>query len=179
MGCDARRLDVMRASGYRRHMGRRVRLALLVGVLCSAAAASAESTSAARVICPLRPTGAPAAWAFSAHIAPTSIHGRGSYTPAASGGTVCQQRANADLVLSVQGQAQLARGVVVGRVTGAQLKLHVRVSASDLPSCRVRTRGTLTLFSSYNGAHRDSVRLALPACLTETLHGSNVHVSIP
>jgi hypothetical protein len=160
-------------------MGRRVALALLVGAVAAAGAASAASPTSARVACPLKPTGAPAAWAFSARIAPTFIHGRGSYTPAASGGTVCQQRANADLVMAVHGKAQLARGITVGGVTGAQLKLHVRVAASDLPSCRVGTRGMLTLFSSYNATHRDSVRLALPACLTEMLHGSNVHVSIP
>jgi hypothetical protein len=161
-------------------MGRRVCVALLVGALGGAAAAGAAGpSSTARVACPLAPTGAPFAWAFSGRIAPTYIHGRGSYTPAGSGGTVCQQRANANLVLSVHGQAQLSRGITVGGVTGAQLKLRVRVTETDLPSCRVGTRGTLTLFSSYNAAHRDSVRLALPACLTETLHGGKVHVSIP
>ena len=160
-------------------MGRRVVLALLVAAAGGAGVADAASSSPARVACPLAPTGAPSAWAFSGRVGAVYIHGRGSYTPASAGGTICQQRANADMVLSVRGKAQLVRGIVVGGVTGAQLKLNVRVTASDLPSCRVRTRGLLTLFSSYNATHRDSVRLALPACLTETLHGSNVHVSIP
>ena len=136
---------------------------------------------ASTVKCPIAVRGGAAAvsWAFSANVGSTFIHGRGSYTPAQASGTACQQRPNANLVLSIRGRGTLARGISNGGTTGAQLVLPVRVAASDLPSCRLRTRGKLTLFSSYNGANRDSVRLDLPACLHENLHGSGVHVSIP
>jgi hypothetical protein len=152
-----------------------------MAALALAASVVTASPTGSPVKCPIAVKGGVAAvsWAFSANVGPTYIHGRGSYTPARASGTACQQRTNANLVLSVHGRGKLARGISSGGTTGAQLVLPVRVTASDLPSCPVRTRGKLTLFSSYNGTYHDSVRLDLPACFGEEIGGSGVHVAIP
>jgi hypothetical protein len=152
-----------------------------MGALALAASVVTAAPTGSAVKCPIAVKGGAVAvnWAFSANVGRIYIHGRGNYTPARGSGTACQQRTNANLVLSVPGRGTLTRGISKGATTGAQLVLPVRVTASDLPSCPLRTRGKLTLFSSYNATQRDSVRLDLPACLHENLHGSGVHVAIP
>jgi hypothetical protein len=156
-------------------------LTAAVATLALAAAVVTASPTGSSVKCPIAVKGGVVAvdWAFSATVSPTYIHGRGSYTPGRASGTACQQRANANLVLSIQGRGTLMRGISKGGTTGAQLVLRVRVTARDLPSCPVGTRGKLTLFSSYNATQRDSVRLDLPACFHEALGGAGVHVAIP
>jgi hypothetical protein len=50
-------------------------------------------------------------------------------------------------------------------VPGNIIQLEVRVRTSTDPKCRVGTPGTVTVFASYNGVHRDSVQFAFPrAC---------------
>lgn len=138
------------------------------------------------VICPLPASPAALMWAFSATRSlnrGTHIHGRGSYTLTRASGTACEQDIGGatDVVLSIQGRGKLSRGISRGGTIGAQLVLKVRIANTDLAGCRVGERGTLALFSSYSGAHRDSVKLKLRRCGGETLTVANaiVHVSIP
>jgi hypothetical protein len=163
------RSGVLRATG----------LTALAGAVGASVVTAAPTPSPVK--CPIAVKGGAAAvsWAFSATVAPTYIHGRGSYTPARVSGTACQLRTNANMVLAVRGRGTLTRGISKGGSTGAQLVLPVRVNASDLPSCRPGTRGKLTLFSSYNATQRDRVALDLPACFHEALDGAGVHVAIP
>ena len=127
-------------------------------------------------------------WAFNAILTSSYLHGRGSFSGGRATGSICQQdsarsRATVHLVLSVHGSGgSLARGITVGGTLGAQLVLPVTVSGSEDPACRVGTHGRVTLFSSYNGVHADTVSIHFNGSCATHQHfyrGSQVHVALP
>jgi hypothetical protein len=162
------------------HVRARVEIALALAtalalVATGTIALAASATGAASVSCPLKPgSGAGSNWAFSQSGPPrnragrlisTYTHGRGNLSNGQASGTTCltehaRHLADQTLVLTVQGAAQLNRPTTINGVLGAQLVLAVRVKRSEDPSCK-HGAGKLTLFSSYNGAHLDSVSLRL------------------
>jgi hypothetical protein len=67
-------------------------------------------------------------------------------------------------------------------VPGNIMVTYVHVERRTDPSCPIGTRGTLTIFASYNNVHRDSVQLSFPqACKTYRQHytGPGVTTNVP
>jgi hypothetical protein len=65
---------------------------------------------------------------------------------------------------------------------GNILRTHVLVLKSTDPSCAAGTRGTLTVFASYNNVVRDSVQLAFPHACKSHAHrytGRRVTTNVP
>lgn len=168
-------------------MGAWSRSTVVVFVVSAASASGATAAPRATALrCPLAVQAA-VQWAFSVG-ANGYTHGRGTVAAPSATGTICEQEsagshAAAHLVLKVGGRgASLARGITVGGILGARLVLPVSVTATDQAACRVGTHGRVTIFSSYNGAGRDSVRLSFAAgCRVRNgaFSGRTVHVSLP
>ncbi len=154
----------------------RFRLALGAGIAAAVISATSGAASVPAAYCPLPPGPANPSWGF--HVgAPilgthgTYAHGRGTLGNGRASGEICQVDRAAGLpdrqiVLSVTaGTAVPEHAVVVSGVLGNLLVLPVRVISTTDGHCVVGTHGSVTLFSSYNGVHKDNVKLALPrAC---------------
>ena len=167
----------------------RWRVVLGTGVVGGVIAAAAGAASVPPAYCSL-PTGpANPAWGF--HVgAPitaakgTYAHGRGTLSGEHATGEICQVDRTAgspdrQIILSVtNGTVIPQHAVTVGGVLGSRMALPVRVSSSTDPSCRVGTKGTVTLFSSYNGVHEDSADFSFPrACRDHDHHYSGPRVA--
>jgi hypothetical protein len=139
------------------------------------------------VKCPIAVTAGAVKWAFSATLPSFYIHGRGSFSSGHAKGSLCEQsssraRASTQLVLGAGPRGSLARGITRAGVLGAELVLALTVTQRNAPGCPKATRGSLTLFSSYNGVHRDSVKLHLGggcAGFSHSFSGAGVRVSLP
>jgi len=163
--------------------------------------ASARVASTVSATCPLQPSSAAPtgqAWAFSDSGLPSSshpglsssyLHGRGTWTAHTANGTICRSdratgasgSAQRDIVLAVNGTAQLTPGITRLGLLGVGLALAARVSASDDASCAVGTRARVTLFASYHEVHRDSVQLRFTGgcnSYDSTYSGTRLHVLI-
>jgi hypothetical protein len=93
-------------------------------------------------------------------------HGRGTWTHGRGAGTICRSDVllgapTRDIVLKVTGRARVSAGVTELGRRGASLTLGVSVSASDDPACAIGARGSVSIFASYYGEHRDRVQLRL------------------
>jgi hypothetical protein len=67
-------------------------------------------------------------------------------------------------------------------VPGNLMTITVRVKSSTDPRCRVGTRGSVTLFGSYNGVRSDSVQFTFPATCQghdHLYHGPQVNNQVP
>jgi hypothetical protein len=170
---------------------------LILGALAAAGSPSPVRASAPVVSCPVKPAAAPnAKWAFTqtgpprgrtGRLTASYSHGRGQLHGIAASGTACtsdfvRRLANRDLVLTIFGTAQLSRPTTVGGVLGAQLVLAFKVTRSDDSSCAGGSRGTLTLFGSYNGVKLDSLRLSFSRrCASHDhyyVNGGKTHVVV-
>jgi hypothetical protein len=73
----------------------------------------------------------------------------------------------------------------VGRMWGYPgnlIVVHVKVTRSLDPACRVGTIGRMTMFASYNGVRSDSVRYRFPAACADQdhlYHGPQVNAQVP
>jgi hypothetical protein len=129
-------------------------------------------------------------WAFRGSGGGSVTSGKGSYNGSRSiTGSICHNDAPSQgsgqrlALAAIPGSsARLSRGVTINGTLGAQLVLPVRVSASDDARCLPGARGTVTIFTSYNGVHEDSISLRLSGpCARHgaSYRGANVVVSIP
>ena len=161
-----------------------------------AAAVVSTATSVASVppaYCSLPSGPANPSWGFHAG-APiqsangTYAHGHGTVSGGHASGEICQVDRSAgspdrQIILSVTHAAVFPQhAVTINGVLGNRMSLPVRVSSSTDPRCRAGTRGTVTLFSSYNGVHKDSADFAFPsACRDHDHHysGSRVVALVP
>jgi hypothetical protein len=129
-------------------------------------------------------------WAFRGSGGGSVTSGHGSYNGSSSiSGSVCHNNAPSEgsgqrlALAAVPGSnARLSRGVTINGTLGAQLVLPVRVTASDDAHCLPGARGTATIFTSYNGAHEDSISLHLSGTCAKhnaSYRGARVVVAIP
>lgn len=163
------------------------------GMAAAAIAAAAASASRSPAYCSLPAAPANPAWAF--HVgAPifgargAYAHGRGTLGGSTASGQICQvdrvpASTDRQIILTVtRGHIVHRGGVVVGGVLGTLLVLPVRVLSTTDPRCAAGTRGTVTLVNSYNGVHKDSVKLAFPRSCRDHDHyyrGRQVVVVVP
>lgn len=160
------------------------------------AAAQTAPTTPKTVGCPIatRAIVGPVQWSFSDPAPPNGAgqritnaytHGRGSWSSGHGGGTICQQETIAGtkstVVLVVAGPARLSTNVTRLGHLGVALRLSFTVSASDDMACPMGTTGSLTLFASYQGVHKDSAKLAFAVECTShngAFTGGMLHVLI-
>jgi hypothetical protein len=168
----------------------------VLGVVVAAlvfVAGAALGASRPVAYCPLRVGTPSVSWAFHAGAPPQGAtgsyaHGHGSVSGRSASGAICQvdrARRSPDRQIQLaitQTGVILERGITVRGVRGAELQLPVAVATSSDPACRIGTRGSVTLFSSYNGAHQDFATFTFPrACRDHDhgYHGPGVVVSLP
>ena len=133
------------------------------------------------------------AWAFRAGVpihgsSGSYAHGRGSLNGHSAGGAICQVDRVAgspdrQIVLSIGRSAVTPHHAVsVGGALGNRIVLPVRVASSTDSRCKVGTLGTVTLFATYNGVHRDTARLRFGKACSSHDHaykGSAVVALVP
>lgn len=168
-------------------LGTRIAAAAVFAAAVAAVFATAGAASVPPAYCSLPSGPANPSWAFHAG-APilagsgTYAHGHGTLSAQHVTGQICQVDRTAgspdrQVILSVHGAATPQHAVTVHGVLGNRIVLPVRVSNSTDPRCRVGTKGNVTVFSSYNGVHRDSLDFAFPrACRDHDHHYSGPHV---
>lgn len=132
-------------------------------------------------------------WAFHAG-APISratgsyAHGHGSLAGDTAHGIACQvdrvaSAPDRQIIVSVGPHViRHQHAAVIGGQTGNILIMAIRVKSSTDRKCKVGTHGKLTLFATYNGIHKDSVRFSFPSACRRHRHfysGSNVTVLVP
>ena len=177
---------------------------IVVAALAGAAAlvpAAGASASATAVKCPAAAATAPPSsavavqWEFSQIGSPTPANaavssswtrGSGSWSAARASGTICSNDSGAgmatrELVLAVSGASKLSPQSTKLGLLGVGIVLPVAVTATNDAACPRGTVGSVTLFASYYGLHRDSITLHFaPACADHDLvfTGASVHVLI-
>jgi hypothetical protein len=167
----------------------------LIAAVAIAAVAVASAFGAARTVayCPLPAYHGSQAWGFHAGVpvsaaAGSYAHGRGSLQGEHAGGAICQVDRVAgspdrQIILSIgHGAVTPEHAVTVGGVLGNEMRLPVHVRSSTDTRCKVGTNGTVTLFASYNGVHKDSVRFTFPTACGRHDHlysGSGVVALVP
>jgi hypothetical protein len=159
----------------------RWRVVLGTGIAAAAISSAASVASVPAAYCPLPSGPANPSWAFHAG-APiqaasgTYAHGRGTVSGGHASGEICQVdrsagSADRQIILSVtHGRVVPQHAVTINGVLGNRMSLPVRVSSSTDPRCHVGTRGTVTLFSSYNGVHKDSAEFSFPGACRDHDH---------
>lgn len=96
-------------------------------------------------------------------------HGHANLSRHTANGIICQvnrprHKRDREVILTVGHRFNFSSHYAVKwGVPGNIIQLNVRVKHSTDPTCRVGTWGTVTIFASYNGVHRDSVQFAFPA----------------
>ena len=188
-----RAVATSRRSGYRGRVSARHRAGLIAVAALALAGALAPSTAAtaATVTCPASASSSagPVQWLFSEYGAPTAaswVRGAGVWNSARSIGTICTEDKGGGLptrhlVLAVSGNSALSPNITKLGLKGVGIVLPLTVSATDDKACPKGTRGSVTLFASYFGLHRDSIVVHFaPACASHnrTFTGSIVHVEI-
>jgi hypothetical protein len=168
--------------------------ALLIAAAAIALAVNSASGAASTVAyCPLPAYHGRQAWGFHAGVPISAAtgsyaHGRGSLVGDSAGGAICQVDRVAgapdrQIILSIgHGAVTPQHAVTVGGALGNKMRLPVRVTSSTDARCRVGTAGTVTLFATYNGVHRDSVRFAFATACGRHDHlysGSGVVALVP
>jgi hypothetical protein len=164
----------------------------IAGLATLAAGAGAAGQSRPVAYCDI-PSGT-GAWAFHAGT-PISgasgsyARGHGTISGNAVQGVACQvDRVKAgatdrQIVMSVGPRlVSHESGVVVGGVVGREMVAPVRVTASTDASCKVGSRGRLTLFNSFNGTHGDSAQFSFAGSCRRHRHtyiGATVTVIVP
>ena len=167
-------------------------MVLGTGIVGGVIAAAAGAASVPPAYCSL-PTGpANPAWGF--HVgAPitaakgTYAHGRGTLSGEHATGEICQVDRTAgspdrQIILSVTHGVVVPQRVTINGVLGRRMALPVRVASSTDSRCRVGTHGTVTLFNSFNGVHKDSADFSFArACRDHDHHysGPNVVAVVP
>jgi hypothetical protein len=118
----------------------------------------------------------------------TKGHGTINLTSLKATGIMCQvdrvrHAPDRQIVMSIGSKAIFASHfATMFGVPGNILKLHVRVKSSTDPKCAVGTRGSATIFASYNGVHKDSVQYFFPKACKDHRHfytGPNVVTNVP
>jgi hypothetical protein len=167
--------------------------ALLTASAAVVAVGSAAVAASTVAYCPLPAYHGSQAWGFHAGVpisaaAGSYAHGRGSLQGEHAGGAICQVDRVAgspdrQIIVSIgHGAVTPEHAVTVGGVLGNEMRLPVHVVSTTDPRCKVGTNGTVTLFASYNGVHRDSVRFAFPKACARHDHiysGSGVVALVP
>ncbi len=167
-------------------------LVVVVGALVGTAALGA-STTRRPAYCPLGPGPAHPDWAF--HVGSqvegrrgTYAHGHGTVSGDRARGQMCQVDRSGpgpDRQITAEptsGRITSGKRVFVGGVEGNLLEMPIRIASSTDPRCPREARGTATLFASFNGAHKDTVRLSFgKACRDHNhfYHGPQVVVIVP
>ena len=96
-------------------------------------------------------------------------HGYANLSARTAKGNICQvnrarHKPDREIILTVGPRfIYSSHYAVKWGVPGNIIQLNVRVRHSTDPKCRVGTPGTVTIFASYNGVHRDSVQFSFPA----------------
>lgn len=118
----------------------------------------------------------------------TKGHGTINLTTLKATGVICQvdrvRRApDRQIVMSIGSKAIFTSHVAsMFGVPGNILKLHVRIKSSTDPKCAVGTRGSVTIFASYNGVQKDGVQYFFPAACKDHRHfykGPSVVTNVP
>jgi hypothetical protein len=118
----------------------------------------------------------------------TKGHGTINLSTLRATGIMCQvdrvrHAPDRQIVMSIGSKAIFtSHYAVMFGVPGNILKLHVRIKSSTDPKCAVGTRGTATIFASYNGVHKDGVQYSFPARCKDHRHfytGQNVVTNVP
>ncbi len=135
---------------------------------------SALASSPAPAYCTIHAAGNDVEWSFHVGAPITAAngsyaHGHGTISGSSTTGVICQVDRVAgfpdrQIVLKpVNPVISLQHAVRFDGALSNQLRLHVRVTSSTDPKCRVGTKGELTLIATYDGVRDDSVRLTFPA----------------
>jgi hypothetical protein len=113
--------------------------------------------------------------------------GSGTWSSRTAKGTICSQdqgggQPKRSIVLSVSGASTLSPGIHKLGLLGIGLTLSASVTKSgDQAVCPVGSTGTINLFASYYGTHKDKVTMSFAgtcAAWNETFAGSSLHVEI-
>lgn len=75
-----------------------------------------------------------------------------------------------------------SHGAVMWGFPGNLMEITVRVQSSTDPLCPVGSRGSVTLFASYNGVRSDSVQFMFPGACKDhdhVYHGTQVNNQVP
>jgi hypothetical protein len=111
-------------------------------------------------------------------------HAKVSLSARTASGVMCEvNTAGAGILLSIGHRLiYSSHHAVMFGVPGNILKTHVRVKRTTDRSCPAGTIGTLTVFASYNGVHKDSVQLSFPAACRshrDRYTGRSVTTNVP
>jgi hypothetical protein len=115
------------------------------------------------------------------------MRGNGTWNGGRARGTICAEEKGGGLprrnvVLTVSGASKLTPHVTKLGLLGVQLVLPVKVSASDnSAACSDGSTGSVTLFASYYGVHRDTARVQFAstcAAYDAAFSGPILHVEI-
>jgi hypothetical protein len=115
-------------------------------------------------------------------------HGHANLSTHTANGVICQvnrprHKRDREIILSIGRHFNYSSHYAVKwGVPGNIIQLNVNVKHSWDPKCRVGTHGTVTIFASYNGVHRDSVKFWFRApCATHRrlYTGPDVVTNVP
>jgi hypothetical protein len=185
-----------------RYVGRvRVRAQLAAGVIAAAIGAGAlagGSSAATSVTCPASAADSlgPVQWAFTGLGAPSAsragvtnswFRGTGTWSNGAAHGTICADDQgggapkNRVVLETSSAPSALTPHITKLGLLGVGLTIPVTVTATSDASCAKGTAGTVTLFASYYGVHKDSLVAHFAAACRDhdlTFTGSDLHVEI-
>jgi hypothetical protein len=122
----------------------------------------------------------------SSSVSSSWTRGSGSWSAGRASGTICSNDSGGGLaprglVLAVSGSSKLSPQITKLGMQGVGIVLPVAVTATSDASCPRGTSGSVTLFASYYGVHRDSIVLHFAAACAShdhTFAGTIVHVLI-
>jgi hypothetical protein len=114
-------------------------------------------------------------WAFHAGgpiTGPTGsyAHGHGGLAGGSVNGVICQVdrvsgAPDRQIVVSVTKLIRHQHAVSRPGNLGNLMTVRVKVKSSTDPKCKVGTRGTVSIYATYNGVHADTVQFSFPrAC---------------
>ena len=175
-------------------------LAVAVGVLtASIPALLAQASPAYGAIYPCfnRIPGTPGIPPWGFHTGPPLAGDSGSYARAVGDidlasnwitGTICQVNLEpgqpSRLIMLSPGPRIIAHShdAIMWGYPGNLVVTKVKVVASNDPSCKVGTVGTMTMFGSYNGVRSDSIQFQFPPSCKDhnhLYHGPQVNAQVP
>ena len=184
-----------RAVTLRRGLGVVAAAAAAAVTLLASGAGSAAAAGGPPCFAQIPPAGGIPPWGF--HTGDPLTGDTGSYSRARGkidlgantiSGKICQVvfgRHHRERLIVMRPLSPIISHTHVGRMWGYPgnlIVVHVKVTRSLDPACRVGTIGRMTMFASYNGVRSDSVRYRFPAACADQdhlYHGPQVNAQVP
>ncbi len=115
-------------------------------------------------------------------------HGKIDLSARTASGVICQvdrRRTGPErqIILAIERHVLYAsHHAVMFGVEGNIMRINVRVNSTSDPNCPAGTRGTATIFASYNNIHEDNVQFSFPAACSDhrrSYTGPSVVTNVP